>query len=319
MPDRDDLVVPRLRPRSWPLVQQACSYPLGPLSRPLPHAPWVSFVRDAPGRLQVLTWRALLDEGRAFDLVRRDALENLARRAGVFEVTETGPAGRPRRLSLVHELAAEHVLLEATMRQLQDLLAARALAVAVPGRGVMAVEDAFAPPDQVARLLAWTTDVFERAGEARAVSPAPLLVKNGQVIGSIHGLGEGEGLDTLVAASPTPPVVLEAGPEDRLLRPVAYFPDTQTLEMTCFLPPERTLPPHELEALAGLFVRGAGGRPVRSVRVVLFDRAMALRALWPLREAGAEAWFMDPETGEVRPLARGAQHDDRLEDRLYVR
>lgn len=319
MPDRDDHVLPRLRPRNWPHVGLACSAPLGPLSRPIPNAPWVSFVRGAPGRLEAVTWRALLDEGRTFDQVRRDALENLARCAGSFEVTEAEPDGRPRRLILAHELAAEHVLLEAVMRGLQGLLAARALAVAAPGLGAVVVEDAFAPPDQVARLLAWTADVYARAGEARAVSPAPLLVKDGQVIGSIHGLGSGDALDELVAAAPTPPVILEAGPEDHLLRPVAYFPDTQTVEMTCFLPPERQLPGAELEALAGLFARGAGGRPVRSVRVVLFDRAMALRALRPLREAGAEAWFLDPETGEARPLGRDAQPDDRVEDRLYER
>jgi hypothetical protein len=319
VPDRDDHVLPRLRPRSWPQVQQACSYPLGPLSRPLPHAPWVSFVREPPGQLETLTWRTLADEGRALDLVRRDALENLSRRAGELETSAAGPGRRPRRLSLAHELAAEHVLLEAVMRQAQDRLAARALAVAVPGRGVLAVEDAFAPPDQIARLIAWTADVFAGVGEALAISPAPLLVKDGQVIGSIHGIGSNEELGDLVAAAPTPPVILEAGPEDRLLRPVAYFPDTQTVEMTCFLQPGRTLPEHELEALAGLFARGAGGRPVRSVRVVLFDRAMALRALRPLREAGAEAWFMDPETGEVRPLARDAQPDDGVEDRLFVR
>jgi hypothetical protein len=318
MRERDGSVLPLLRPRSWPHAREACCHPLGQLAQPLPHAPWVTYVRGAQARARAFTWQGLLDEGLGFDQVRREALANLSRRAGSFEVSEPGPDGRPRRMSLVDELAAETILLEGAMRQLQDLLAVKALAVGIPGRGVLTAQDAFAPPAEVARLLRWTAGVFADVGPARAVSPVPLLVADGHVIGSIHGAGEGERLDDVIARAPTPPVILEA-PEDRLLRPVAYFPDTQTLEMTAFLPPGREVPEAEIEAVAHLLAAGIGGRPVRSVRVILSDRAMALRAHRALREAGAEAWFMDAETGEAQPLARDSQPEEVLTVRALNR
>ncbi|MBX3155993.1 MAG: hypothetical protein KF773_08335 [Deltaproteobacteria bacterium] len=177
----------------------------------LDEAMWSPLFEDAPDGLPVIvygldgenTFMMLRDEssGRPLDELRRDALANLATEDVELELVRAGDLT----LAVVSGsfYAAEKLLDPALMQRIARELDAELLAVAMPARGVLLATSAMQPG--LAELVLLVADRYADAG-GRAISPAVLLVADGDIVGFVDGSvpteDEDAGGDDDLAAAP---------------------------------------------------------------------------------------------------------------------
>jgi hypothetical protein len=97
-----------------------------------------------------------------------------------------------------------------------------------------------------------------------------------------------------------PSLLTDAGPG---LESVGYLPDEQILELAGVFEPDEHVPLRDIMTVRALIgtAKSRDGHPLRGVRVMFADAAMAEREAVPLLDAGAEIAYLD-ENGQRRPL-----------------
>lgn len=90
--------------------------------------------------------------------------------------------------------AAEKLLDKALMRSLQERFQAPMLLAGIPHRGLLLVSPLGDRPDQVAqRMVAICDGQFQNPGEDAALTPIPLVVRDGEVVGMLRAVPASEG------------------------------------------------------------------------------------------------------------------------------
>jgi hypothetical protein len=90
--------------------------------------------------------------------------------------------------------AAEKLLDKALMLELQARFQAPMLLAGIPHRGLLLVSPLGDRPDQVAqRMVAICDGQFNNPGEDAAITPIPLVVRDGEVVGMLRAVPAGEG------------------------------------------------------------------------------------------------------------------------------
>lgn len=90
--------------------------------------------------------------------------------------------------------AAEKLLDKALMRDLQARFQAPMLLAGIPHRGLLLVSPLGDRPDQVAQhMLAICDGQFQNPGEDAALTPIPLVVRDGEVVGMLRAVPASEG------------------------------------------------------------------------------------------------------------------------------
>lgn len=177
----DSLLLPVLQPSSWEGWDVAVCRPLfGDDGPPLPGIPVVGFAYDAAEGMHPILLDDLTDEESPLSL-EIAARNNLAPLAIEWEARSSGDEDTPSALIGRHPFAAELILSPRHMTEAQERLGTEGVAVAIPARGMIAVQDAFpADIDDLLGLLQWTHYVHEDAGEY-GLSPRVFLVTDGEV------------------------------------------------------------------------------------------------------------------------------------------
>lgn len=166
-------ILPVLREAGWPHVQATVHRALLEVGGPL--GPWVTFGVDLGDRIarvpaSLLAERSLAD-------VEAEALRNLCDQP--LEVRTL----KPNLVTVLGEYGSEALLLPDVLRDVAARLGAELVAVGVPKEGGFLAHDA-TRGEEVSSLTAWSRQQFDEA-ECRRVSPLPLLVRDGRVVGHV--------------------------------------------------------------------------------------------------------------------------------------
>jgi hypothetical protein len=169
-------LLPLLREESWPQVGRVLHRRL--MEGHAPGGPWLTFALDVGNERHFVEPRHL--GGGTIPStppeVEQRALVNLDRRE--FSIQRVGNG-----VSVTHEYGSEAILLPPLMRQVQQLIGSALVVVAVPKEGGFYATH---PENfqEVAALAAWTRNAFDEA-RGRRISPAPLLARDGKVVGFV--------------------------------------------------------------------------------------------------------------------------------------
>ncbi len=169
-------LMPVLREEEWPLVERVVHRRL--LAGPGTTGPWLTFAMDYGDSLVFLDPKATV--GTSLLDLEWKALANLSRADLRIDSV------RPGMVSVAGEYASEALLLPAVMDHVHRVLGSALLAVAVPKEGGFLAVDAGRAHD-VSALISWTRKSFDE-GRARRISPLPLIVDQGRLVGlAYHG------------------------------------------------------------------------------------------------------------------------------------
>jgi hypothetical protein len=166
-----------------------------------------------------------------------------------------------------------------------------------------------------ARLCYEDADAFWQAGwdADEAYGEKRLLTRAMRVVSGATFLAEVQDHQWAMARAAKPklteyylPVVLPDEvdifmPSEPVIKPVGYFTDQRAIEYSCYLDPGVHVNGWEILNLLGL-IRARElptGEKIDVVRVVFFDREMAVREKRPLLDIGARVYFMDGSGQDV--------------------
>ncbi|MGZ6066590.1 MAG: hypothetical protein ACXWUE_28270 [Polyangiales bacterium] len=175
-------LLPLLREEKWPHLDTAIHRRL--LSGPggATQGPWVTYGIDMGETVARYGPQHLGDK--TIDDVEKRALENLASRD--LKIEELAPGS----FAIRDEYAAEAILLPALMRTLQARIGVKLMLVNIPTERML-VATTGEDIDRVKGMIELARKHFDQA-QGRRISPLPLLVQDGAVIGFVTGRTEEE-------------------------------------------------------------------------------------------------------------------------------
>lgn len=189
-PAGEERIMVSLKPADWPMRDQAYSIPIfegtSSSEEPLGDVPIVVYGADMPQTFGTFMREA--DPQRDIDVLHADALENLAAIEVTIDVLDLD--GLQLFVVSGDYFACEKVLDPGFMQQMHERVGTELLAVGVPVKGRMFVTNAVQDPQQILGFAAIVEGQF-REGEGAPISPLPLLVSEGRIVGVLR-LGEPE-------------------------------------------------------------------------------------------------------------------------------
>ena len=202
-PDREPgvRVAGSARPTPSPDARRLGPYPASPgepiRTRLLPSRtfvpgnPWIHLYDEATGR--DLDEAALRKKGLTDAAAMDAAVAALRRRVCInWKVRARRRDGTALAVALVDVHAAEVVLLDDVMREVQALLGVEAVAAAIPARGGMVVQDAMPERfDDLGRLMAWAKQIYDTSGDKR-ITPNLVVCRDGVLTSTVRPQLPGE-------------------------------------------------------------------------------------------------------------------------------